>query len=1074
MVNDATLPTVDGSGPPPSVDPSASTQAGARYEVLDYLGHGGMSVVFRARDRLTGDLVALKQMSDVVRGRDDGDETAQRRRLTLAREFNTLASLRHPNIIAVRDYGFAANGEPFFTMELIDRPRDLLTAGSGLDGERRVDLLIQLLRALSYLHRRGVIHRDLKPSNVLVDDQVRVLDFGIASRRGESAVEAGTLGYIAPEILGGAAPTEMADLYAVGMLAYELFAGVHPFRGLDAPSLRQAVLSREPDVERLQVGAELRAIIRRCLAKEPGERFESADALAEALAAAAGHSAPWETPATRESFLLAADFVDRVEERRVLKGALDDVLAGKGSAWLVAGESGIGKTRLLDEVRTQALVAGVQVFTGHGSGEQREPFELWRGPLRHLALSTEPQGAQVRALSALLPELAAKPGGEAAPGLGPGGGQSARTELLATILAMLEGQGGPVLLLLEDLQWAGEGLTLLGELLPDLSGLPVFVLASYRSEERPDLDQVLPGAQVLRLRPIGGGDIATLAGSMLGRDRERPAVVEFLERHTEGNLFFLVEAVRALAEEAGSLDAIRAETLPERLVSQGISAVVARRLAKIPAHAEPVFAWSALRGRTLDVASLERVFGADRVADTLALGQELALLEVREERWRFAHDKFREHVVDGLDLARSQGIHAEIARTVESVHGGGKPLAATLAHHYREAGLSEQELEYTALAGQVALEQGAYADATRLLERALALNTSEPTGTPSRELDLRLLYGSVLGATQSWSAPAYERTYDRVVELTRALGRHEQLIPALHGLAMFHGFRGDLKKGHDLALQYGQLADEIDDRCGSLQAAVVLANACTWRGDHGAAEVHHRRVIELYEPAELPLYMSRYGWDPRIVAAVTHAASTCICGHADRALAMVDEAMALADASGHPFGRAIAEQLGAWVHLLRREVPETLAYGERLGALARENGFPVFTMLADVFVGWAKVLTGDHPRGLALLRAAVDAQQAVGGVARSFNIVQFADAYLIAGRDEEARAELRAILDDSTLQERCYHAELLRLSAEGWRRAGEPKRAEAALSEALALAKSQQAVLFEGRTRADYARLRAR
>lgn len=196
---------------------------GHRYVLLDLLGEGGMGQVFRARDRLTGQIVALKRVRfdsswnseeeelsstqsvgiPALRGQSLTESLAVRSelplRLLLAQEFRTLVGLRHPHIISVLDYGFDDEQQPFFTMELLDGASDLLQAGKRLGHRDKLRLLDQTLSALQYLHRRGILHRDLKPRNVLVCEapegaQVKVLDFGLAVARTDAAPSGVLLG----------------------------------------------------------------------------------------------------------------------------------------------------------------------------------------------------------------------------------------------------------------------------------------------------------------------------------------------------------------------------------------------------------------------------------------------------------------------------------------------------------------------------------------------------------------------------------------------------------------------------------------------------------------------------------------------------------------------------------------------------------------------------------------------------------------------------------------------------------------------------------------------------------------
>jgi tetratricopeptide (TPR) repeat protein len=327
-----------------------------------------------------------------------------------------------------------------------------------------------------------------------------------------------------------------------------------------------------------------------------------------------------------------------------------------------------------------------------------------------------------------------------------------------------------------------------------------------------------------------------------------------------------------------------------------------------------------------------------------------------------------------------------------------------------------------------------------------------------------LHYGALLRGTHSWSHPEVTRVYDRVIDLAAEIGAQERTIPALHGLAVHSLFRGDLATAHEIATRYRKLADASGDVLGRIQAAVMLANVATWLGHHGDSERHYQQVIELYEPAQHPAHVSRYGWNPRVVASVTHAASTCIRGETDRAVQIYRDALAAAEATAHPFTIAIALQIAAWVHYLRREVAETLHYAEALTALADEHKFLVFTVLADAFGGWAMVHTGRTEGGLERLRAAVATQRRIGGLATTLYALQLADAYLAAGAVDEALAELRNTLDDEArTQERCYHPELYRMLGEALRLKGDIVQSEAARMTARTLAAAHGARLFEQR-----------
>jgi eukaryotic-like serine/threonine-protein kinase len=135
------------------------------YILHDQLGQGGMGAVYEAENRSNGERIALKLVSSEHPEADAQDETGMaRRRLALAREFQTLASLHHPNVVRVLSYGFDRERGPYYTMELLRAPQTVVEAGAGRPLREKIHLLAQLLRALDYVHRRGIYHRDIKPN----------------------------------------------------------------------------------------------------------------------------------------------------------------------------------------------------------------------------------------------------------------------------------------------------------------------------------------------------------------------------------------------------------------------------------------------------------------------------------------------------------------------------------------------------------------------------------------------------------------------------------------------------------------------------------------------------------------------------------------------------------------------------------------------------------------------------------------------------------------------------------------------------------------------------------------------
>ncbi len=261
-----------------------------RYEVLDEIGHGGMATVHKAHDPVLERHVALKVLHPHLRGTPEA-------RTRFAREAKAVARLRHPNVLEVYDFGDAEADESFLAAELLTGPtlKEWVLAHPRLCAELGVALAIEIGEALAAAHAAGIVHRDVKPENVLLHQNasLKLTDFGIAHLVDAHSFTAtgqviGSPGHMAPEIVQGGEACVATDVFSFGTVLYFLLTGALPFTGRNPHQLLFRVLELEyPDPLRIEpaIGAELREIVVRTMAKEPAERPTSMRLLVDELRA---------------------------------------------------------------------------------------------------------------------------------------------------------------------------------------------------------------------------------------------------------------------------------------------------------------------------------------------------------------------------------------------------------------------------------------------------------------------------------------------------------------------------------------------------------------------------------------------------------------------------------------------------------------------------------------------------------------------------------------------------------------------------------------------------------------------
>ncbi|MCU0499782.1 MAG: tetratricopeptide repeat protein [Anaerolineae bacterium] len=818
----------------------------ARYLLQDTLGKGGMGIVYRAWDRLSGQAVALKQvlLSTEQLSFNSRNESLDFR-MALAREFGLLASLRHPHIISVLDFGFDHHQQPYYTMNLLDQPQEITTFVADHPARDKARWMIPVLEALIYLHRRGVIHRDLKPSNVLIDasGQLKVLDFGLArsqeDRTGSSSRQnvAGTIAYIAPEVFQGEKAQTGADLYAVGVMLYEMFANKHPF---DAPTFAlmiMRIMQETPDWT--PIPSEFRPLIERLLAKNPSERYSDARVVIRDLCFALNIALPTEI---RESFLQGAKFVGRETEITDLKHAFDHLISPKNDDpakfWLIGGESGVGKSRLIDELRIYALVQGGIVAQGQAAGGL--PYQLWRDVIPTLLLNVEVTDFEASVLKAIVPNISTILQREIpdAPILE---AKESFQRLSVTVIELVHWQTRPIVLLLEDLHTVtSESLTLLSTVIN--ANLPILMVGTYRDDESPTLPEQFPSAQRLSLGRLAQDSVAHLCESMIGT--VNADVLDLIQRETEGNTFFIIEVVRALAEEAGSLDQIARASLPAHVFTGTMRAILTRRLDRITPADRPLLNLAAVIGREIDLTILAKLTPDGDLTRWLYAAADVAVLEIREARWRFAHDKLREAVLEAIPDVQKASVYRQGAEAIEAVYPNDPAYAEILAHLWQQAGDPVKELFYLMIVSQrLIFGVAEYQRTLPVLRRALNL-----TDVPQERIKLyRWLAQAHLYLQQIDEA---QRCYEACLQLA---GDHPTLkAHALNGLSRVAGMQGRDQESIRLWEQASQLARESGNLLAYGDSLMIIG---FWKVNHQRYEealVHFQEVIQLGQDQQQP------------------------------------------------------------------------------------------------------------------------------------------------------------------------------------------------------------------------------
>jgi serine/threonine protein kinase len=1081
------------------------------YRIDSPLGRGGMGEVFRAFDTRLGRPVAVKLMA----GQGNRASAVQR----FVREARAASALNHPNIVTIHDVGETGEGQHYIVQEFIEGRTLRSVLSEPIAPAKVVDIGRQVARALSAAHAAGIVHRDVKPENIMVraDGYVKVLDFGLArierSNASEEATRAsldtavgtviGTTFYMSPEGVQAMVAGPPADVFALGIVLYEMAAGRRPFVAASSMGVLAAILSEEPvPLSRVNpaVPVVFDELVQRMLAKHPEHRPTAAE-VDDLLATLQGHEAPTNGSAAARTTNTVGRSVERAALRRAYARAKD----GRSVVVAVTGEPGIGKSSLTDDFLDELSASGDRPIVARGRCSERlagsEAYLPILEALDHLlrrgsGLSVE--GVMKAVAPTWYMQVASSSEHPSLLDLRSDVPAASQERMKREIGALLQdlSRTRPLVLFLDDLHWADiSTIDILNYVAGRFVDMRVLVLVTYRPSE-----MALAPNQFTRvaaeLRPRGvfeeialgfldRADVERYLALQFPEHRFPPDFGAFIHAKTEGSPLFMADLIRylhdsgSIAKESGRWVITRSmEDLPRDL-PESVRSMIARKIAQLDERDRRLLVAASVQGHEFDSATVSQAIEMDpgdveerldslervhvfvrRVAEDEFPDRTLTL------RYQFVHVLYQNALYASLQPTRRASLSGRVAAALVARHADrAGDAAARLAVLFETARDFAAAAQYFFIAAQRALELFAFREALTLAERGLDAVEGLSAG-PQRiqqELGLQMIRGQALRLMKGWSAPEIEPVFARARELCHQLNDPPALFPVLWAITLFHAIRGDLREYRRRADELMVMAEQSGNPVFLMGAHHLVGVNREFLGDMVEASRVLDRGRELHVPSQHLAYTAMYGLDPGMIARAMSSRPLWVLGYPDRALERARETVALARSQRQPMTLGFALLVMQGVHLNRGEAAEAVALGEEVIALCREYEMLQEREWSRSFQGAAFALLGRLEEGIALLTDSLAVQQAIGsGLVRSAFLGVLGDLLRYAGRVDDG---LAAVADGFAHAERTleggYIAELHRARGQLLQAKGDLAGAEEELRHALDCAVREQAKSFE-------------
>lgn len=778
-----------------------------------------------------------------------------------------------------------------------------------------------------------------------------------------------------------------------------------------------------------------------------------------------------------------------------------------GQAIVLAGEAGIGKSRLVEALRARLaplgvqalrfqcspfhvssafhpLIAGLSRMLGFARGDTPEQrLDRLEAQVIHLYGLPTLSARLIAAMLSLPQERRHGPLDMPA--------RLAKQETMRAAIDFLAAamRVQPSLLVLEDLHWADPStLDAIAALIGRLRDLPVLAVFTTRPGFRCDwIDE--PGVTALGLPRLTPDESAGIVASLAGGKPLPPGLAARIVARADGVPLFVEEMLKALLESGGLREvdgswvapsgtpdaALLPDTLRDTLMARLDRSEVVKRIAQVGSVIGREFAH--------DVLAELGLMEEDELHDALEALVASGLAHRRgippDATYVFKHALVQDIAYDSLLTSQRRQLHGRIADALARAR---PESAATepevLAHHCERAGRAREAVDHWRAAGDLALRRFALSEAVSHLGRGLALLPELP---PSRErdaleLELRTRLGPAIVARSGWGHADVAAVLEPAWTLASALGSRDAFVPILHALWVHNLSIDRLGLSLEWAGRLLRAGEETGDDSLSIVGHRAASGSHYWLGNLAEARRHGDRVHALYDGERHRRLVLQTNTDPLTGEGIYRAQYLWMLGHPDQAVAASDAKDAHARANRHPFDHAFALTLGAQVFAYRREPAELLRRTDEAERVGRAHGVPLLSeILAEISRGIAAVQSGDPGHGAARIDVAVTRLMATGHRVWVWYLRALQAEGLALAGDEGAAADLMDICVDRIAngEQRCHFPEVLRLR--GWLRArmGMPVQAEADLDAAIELARAQSALSWELRATTTLLRLRA-